>query len=357
MKQKTYTMSLEPGGEVVAQGVPLGRALVLALEHGGPVRAALVDKDLGSVRRFDIGKRLADGRTFRRVMSVTVPHTSDPGIDVGLAIEKFEKTLLEDTSVFWPGRIESDEEYARRSTNRSGTRTRNGSRKNQENDTMTRQTTMLESYIPEFSGFLSEAWGPLLHGPAQRAAEIYASSQGTDRDLDRVDYLDAFAESGDFARQCATIARSYSDIFAIHLALKLGIPHGIRFERYDERSDRIVLTVPLPAVLFILNRCEEKRRRSFEGLKLSDFEPFRDFAMQLFAGTVAITEGKRLLEPAVVTTLLRAFSNPSIEKTAIRAIAHDQANLAFSESIDWNNWRAAVARRRREKYPRPSVNL
>jgi hypothetical protein len=96
MTQKTYTMSLEPGGEVVAQGVTLCRALVLALEHGGPFRAALVDRDFGSVRRFEIGKRLADGRAFRKVLSVTVPRTEDPGVDVGRAIEQFEKTLLED---------------------------------------------------------------------------------------------------------------------------------------------------------------------------------------------------------------------------------------------------------------------
>jgi hypothetical protein len=119
MKQKTYTMSLEPGGEVVAQGVPLGRALVLALEHGGAFRAALVDMDLGDVRQFDIGKRLADGRTFRKVLSVTVPRTKDPGIDVGRAIDQFEKTLLENTGILWPGRIESDEEYARRSARRT----------------------------------------------------------------------------------------------------------------------------------------------------------------------------------------------------------------------------------------------
>jgi hypothetical protein len=120
MKQKTYTMTLERGGEVVAQGVTLGRALIVSLEHGGSFRATLVDRDFGSVRRFDIGKRLADRRTFRRVMSVTVPNTSDPGIDVGLAIEMFEKTLLEDTRLFWPGRIESDEQYARRCAERPG---------------------------------------------------------------------------------------------------------------------------------------------------------------------------------------------------------------------------------------------
>lgn len=135
MKQKTYTMSLEPGDQVVAQGVTLGRAIIVALEHGGPFRAALVDHDLGSARRFDIGRRLADGRTFTRVLSVTVPHTSDPGIDVGRAIEQFEKSLLDDTAVFWPGRIESDEEYARRCAKRPGRRVRNGSRKKQEKTT------------------------------------------------------------------------------------------------------------------------------------------------------------------------------------------------------------------------------
>ncbi|MBX9645557.1 MAG: hypothetical protein K2X57_00705 [Xanthobacteraceae bacterium] len=130
MKQKTYTMTLERGGEVVAQGVPPGRALSVALEHGGPFRAALVDRDLGSTRRFDIGKRLADGRGFRVVHSVTAPRTRDPGIDVGRAIYLFEKALLEETAVFRPARIESDDEYARRSAKRCGTSTRNGSRKN-----------------------------------------------------------------------------------------------------------------------------------------------------------------------------------------------------------------------------------
>jgi len=222
---------------------------------------------------------------------------------------------------------------------------------------MAQGITMLEGYLPEFSGLQSEAWAPLLYGPVQRAAEGYASSQESDRKLNHVDFLAAFAEAGDFARQSSTIARSYCEIFAIHLAIKLGIPHGVRFERYDEGSDRIVVTVPLPAVLFILNQCDEKRHRSLEGMNLSDFEPFREFALKLGNGTVAMPAGKRLLEPSVVSTLLRAFSNPSIEKPAIRAIARDQANLAFSKSMDWDKLRAALARRRREKYPRPSANL
>jgi len=51
---------------------------------------------------------------------------------------------------------------------------------------------MPEGYVPEFSGLLSEAWAPLLYGPAQRATEDYASSQESDRKLDRVDFLAAF---------------------------------------------------------------------------------------------------------------------------------------------------------------------
>jgi hypothetical protein len=222
---------------------------------------------------------------------------------------------------------------------------------------MSQETMMLEGCLPEFSGLLSEAWAPLLHGPAQRAAEDYAASQESDRKLDRVDFLAAFAEAGDFARQCSTIARSYTDIFGIHLAIKLGIPHGVRFERYDQGSGRIMVLVPLPTVMWILNHCEEKRHRSLEGLNLSDFEPFREFALKCAKLPNDAMAGRPLLDPSVVSTLLRAFSNPSIEKTAIRAIARDQANLAFSKAMDWDKLRAALARRRREKYPRPSANL
>jgi hypothetical protein len=221
---------------------------------------------------------------------------------------------------------------------------------------MLEERMMLEGYLPEFSGLLSEAWAPLLHGPAQRAADDYAASQESDRRLDCVDFLAAFAEAGDFARQCSTLARSYADIFGIHLAVKLGIPHGVRFLRYDENSDRIVALVPLPTVLFILNQCDEKRHRSLEGMNLSDFDPLRELALKKRPND-PMAGRPRLLDPSVVSTLLRAFSNPSIEKTAIQAIARDHANLAFSKSMDWDKWRAALARRRREKYPRPSANL
>jgi hypothetical protein len=110
---------------------------------------------------------------------------------------------------------------------------------------MTQETTMLEAFVPDFSGLLSPAWAELLSGARVRAAENYEFLQMSDYQLDREDYLKIFAETADYAKQCSAIARSYSDIFAIHLAMKLGIPHGIQFERYDERSDRIAVTVVL----------------------------------------------------------------------------------------------------------------
>ncbi|MDX3965538.1 MAG: hypothetical protein QHD01_02925 [Bradyrhizobium sp.] len=112
MKAKTYTMTL--ADEVVAQGVTVGRALVLALEHGGPHSAALIDRDLGNGPQFHIGRRTEDGRRFIKVHSVNVARSGDAGIDTGLAIEFFEKTLLENTGVLWPGRVETDLAYARR---------------------------------------------------------------------------------------------------------------------------------------------------------------------------------------------------------------------------------------------------
>lgn len=112
MKQTTYTMSVRSDGEVVAQGVTLCRALVLALEHGGEFRAVLVERNFGSVRRFEIGRRR--GRIFRRVLSVTVPRSADPGADADRAMKQFGKTLLENPRLFWRGRIETDEDFVRR---------------------------------------------------------------------------------------------------------------------------------------------------------------------------------------------------------------------------------------------------
>lgn len=118
---------------------------------------------------------------------------------------------------------------------------------------------ILEAFMPDFSGFSSPDWAALLSGPRERAAASYEKlHEGDNRPLDRDDYLKIIDEVGDRARQCAEIAKSFCDIFGIHLALKLGIPHGLRFSRYDAESDRIVALVPLFTVRNILDRCEER---------------------------------------------------------------------------------------------------
>jgi hypothetical protein len=213
------------------------------------------------------------------------------------------------------------------------------------------QEMMLEAYVPDFSGLSSPAWAPLLSGPRERAAEAREFLQMNDHELDRDDYLKIFAEAADYAKQCTALAKSFCDIFAVHLAVKLGIPHGVRFARYDDAFDRVVALVPLRTVRWILDHCAEKRHRSIDGLKPSEFEALWDFKSE--AGDLqseAVTRALGMMDPVVVGKLLRAFGSPGIEKTAIRAIAVDAAAQAFADSIDPDKYRTAKERRRREKY-------
>jgi hypothetical protein len=213
------------------------------------------------------------------------------------------------------------------------------------------QQMTLEAFVPDFSGLSSTVWAPLLSEPRRRAAEAHEFLQMYD-EFDREDFLRFFAEAADYAKQCTALAKSFCDIFVVHLALKLGIPHGARFARYDHASDRVVALVPLRTVRWILDRCAEKRHRSLDGLKPSEFEALWDYKPE--AGDrqdEAVVRALGMMDPDAVGKLLRAFGSPGIEKTAIRAIAVDAAAQAFADSIDPDKYRAAKARRRREKYP------
>jgi hypothetical protein len=211
------------------------------------------------------------------------------------------------------------------------------------------QETMLEAYVPDFSGLSSPAWAALLSGARDRAAEARAFLQMHD-EFDRDDFLKIFAQSADYGKQCTALAKSFFDIFTVHLALKIGIPHGVRFARYDHAFDRVVAAVPLGSVRWLLVRCAEKRHRPLDGLKPSEFEALWDFDWK--AGdhqSEAVTQALVMMDAVAVGKLLRAFGNPGVEKKAIRAIAGDRAAQAFAESIDPDKYRAAKERRRREK--------
>jgi hypothetical protein len=113
----TYTMFVENGDgadEIVAQGVALPRALVLALEHGGRGRATIVHSDIGPFRHVAIGRRPADGLSFECTTFTVVRRSDSPGLDADRAMEVFEQVLLNHPQEFWSGRVMTDEDYARR---------------------------------------------------------------------------------------------------------------------------------------------------------------------------------------------------------------------------------------------------
>lgn len=211
------------------------------------------------------------------------------------------------------------------------------------------QETMLKAYVPDFSGFSSPTWAPLLSGPRDRAAEAHAFLQMHD-EFDREDFLKFFTESADAEKQRSALASSFWNIFAIHLALKLGIPLLARFARYDPVFDRIVVSVPLGTVRWLLDHCARKRHRPLDGLKPGEFEALWEFDWE--AGErqhEPVVRALQKLDAVAVGKLLRAFANPRIEKTAISAMVGKPATQAFADSIDPDKYREAKERRRREK--------
>jgi hypothetical protein len=117
MSKITYTMFIENGDgadEIVAHGVALPRALVLALEHGGRGRATIVHSDIGPFRHFAIGRRPADGRSFECATYTVVRRSDSPGLDADLAMEIFEQVLLRHPREFWGGTVMADQDFARR---------------------------------------------------------------------------------------------------------------------------------------------------------------------------------------------------------------------------------------------------
>jgi len=126
MTRITYTMFIENAGgpaadEVVASGVTLPRALVLALEYGGRGRATIVHSDVGPLRYFAIGRRPAEGGGFECATYTVVPRSDNHGSDADRAFEVFEQVLLHHPHEIWGGRVVPDEDYARRHREESAT--------------------------------------------------------------------------------------------------------------------------------------------------------------------------------------------------------------------------------------------
>lgn len=84
----------------------------------------------------------------------------------------------------------------------------------------------------------------------------------------------------------------------------------------------------------------------------TEFEPLWQLAPESGGLSEAASRCLARLDRAALSTVLRAFANPGVEEKAIAGIAAGRAELAFSNSIDWEKFRAVAAQRRREKYPR-----
>jgi hypothetical protein len=124
MAGATYTMFIEHGAgadEIVARGVTLPRALVVALEHGGRGRATIIHSDVGPLRYFAIGRRPSDGGSFECATYTVVPRTDSHGFDSDRAFDVFEQVLLHHPHEIWDGRVVPDEDFARRRKEESAT--------------------------------------------------------------------------------------------------------------------------------------------------------------------------------------------------------------------------------------------
>lgn len=80
--QSSYTMLIANaagGEEVVARGVALPHALMLALEHGGTGRPAIVYSDIGAMRYVAIGRRRGEADAFECATYTVIERSDDIG--------------------------------------------------------------------------------------------------------------------------------------------------------------------------------------------------------------------------------------------------------------------------------------
>jgi hypothetical protein len=99
--------------ELVARGVPVERALGIALEYGGAGQAMVAHWKVGSSRCFQLVRRTPDG-AHERLLTAIVPCTTDFAADAARAMFAFEKMFLNDPGAVWNGSVEADQDYERR---------------------------------------------------------------------------------------------------------------------------------------------------------------------------------------------------------------------------------------------------
>jgi hypothetical protein len=117
MTKLTYTMTIENDAgieETLARGIPLEDALKIAIEHDGAGEAIAIGRDVGKGRLVSIGRRRTEDGAFECLAFTFMQRAILPGLNEAYARRSFERKLLDNTGVFWGGRVETDDDYARR---------------------------------------------------------------------------------------------------------------------------------------------------------------------------------------------------------------------------------------------------
>lgn len=115
--KSTYTMTIdnEACGEeiVLAHGVQIEDALKIAIEHDSAGVATVVGRDVGKGRLVSIG-RMHENGDFEYLAFEFMRHACLPRLNEDYARRSFERKLLDNSGKFWSGRVETDEDHARR---------------------------------------------------------------------------------------------------------------------------------------------------------------------------------------------------------------------------------------------------
>ena len=328
MSKTTYTMfvcGVAGTEEIVAQGVTLPRALVLALEHGGRGRATIVHSDIGPLRYFAIGRRPAGGSEFEYAAYTVVERSDSHGSDADRAFDAFEKILLNDPHEFWSGRVVPDKEYARRHY--------------EERDVT--ETTRLTTFLPGFGGFHGTQWSNLFPFSLEQCAERFASYEAAD-ELTAADLGAILRETSDATRFFASLARSFCRRYDADVSGWLGFELGLKFREFDipaaggGTSDFILATMPVDSARKLFARSAEEGHR-----RLLD-------SMRDDAGADAVSDGaveQWLAEPierwgrVALCDLLAGFVDPEIDERLYAKMTEGRdLRTAFEEAVDWTRF-------------------
>jgi hypothetical protein len=116
MTKLSFTMTIKDDAgieQTVARSVPLKDALKIAIEHDGAGEATMILRDVGKGRLVSIGRRLPGG-AFECLAFAFTPRSRARDHCDDHAQRPFERKLLDSTGEFWGGRVETDDDHARR---------------------------------------------------------------------------------------------------------------------------------------------------------------------------------------------------------------------------------------------------